>query len=515
MRSNRLYLSTTKRGGPSIFSLPRPVLRLGYGGLVILATLGSLFADELPPPVAAPNAALFPNNPAAPDNLRDSTNSPGPNTPLLPQQQISNPNLPLSSSAWNTQSTQITAPALYATGANDVSQIATNTALMQAFSEQAVSGFLSEPAIGYSQAPIERIRLGPFDLKAVLTTTVVYDDNLLAGQTRAAKISDTSLGITPAVLLEYGREEGQRAYASLVYAPTLTRYFHHSDENTDNQNAALNVQYPFQRLTLDLSQTYAEVTGINQDLSSRTTQTSSLSSFGGTYDINDKFSVSSHLQELITSYSGGAGQGDKTSSLNSSLTYHLSAKMTLGPSLNAGLDNPENIGQETFEQALLGFNYQPTEKITFFAQGGAEFRQYDQGGDKTNPIFSAGVGYIPFDSTTLSLNAYQDTHSSALDPGETVVSSGVRASATQRIVQLLYLGFNFNYSHDEDRSGAGGVSTTVGGSQDTLVYRPSLSLAPSAWTTVGLYYQYLDSDSNRPGGSYHDHQMGISASAQF
>jgi len=522
MRSKHLHLSTTKRGDPTILYLSKPLLRFGCGGLLILATLGNLGADELGSPEGAPNAAPLPadsqasDNSPAPDNgWQAPINPQASNTPLLPQQQAGNPNLPLSSSAWNTQSSQLTAPSLYTTGANNLSQIATNTALTQAFSEQAVSGFLSEPGIGYSHAPIERVRLGPFDLKAALSVNLVSDDNLMASGGGAAKVSDTSFGVTPAVLLEYGAEEGQRAYASLIYAPTLTRFFHHSDENTNNQNVALNVQYPFQRLTLDLSQTYAQVTGINTDINSRTTQSSSGTTFGGSYDIDDKLSFTSHLQELITSFSGGEGEGGRTSSINSSLSYQISKKMTLGPSVNVELDKPQGAKQDTLEQALLGFNYQPTEKFSLFAQGGAEFLQYDQGGDTVDPIFSAGVGYTPFDSTTLSVNASQSTHSSAADSTQTVLSTGVGFSATQRLLQRFYLNFSFDYSHNDNQSDADGISTTTGGSQDTLVYRPSLSFTPTAWTTVAIYYQYLDNESSTPGGAYHDNQMGISASAQF
>ena len=315
----------------------------------------------------------------------------------------------------------------------------------------------------------------------------------------------------------------------MVYAPTITRFFHHSDENTDNQNVAFNVQYPFQRLTLNFSQTYAQVTGINQDTNSRTTQTSNVTSVGGNYEIDDKLSLNSQLQEVMTKFpsaggQGGApsgGQGSTTSSINSSLLYHLSDKITLGPGLNVGVEKPQGTPQDTFEQGLLVVNYQPTAKINLFAQGGAELLQYEHGGDKTDPIFSAGVGYTPFDSTILSLNASQVVRSSSADSTQTVVSTGLGFSASQRFLQRFYLNLNFNYSHTEDQSGTGGTtqsgsaSTTPGSSQDNLVYRPSLSFAPTAWTSVAIYYQYLDNQSSTPTGTYHDNQMGISVSAQF
>jgi len=55
----------------------------------------------------------------------------------------------------------------------------------------------------------------------------------------------------------------------------------------------------------------------------------------------------------------------------------------------------------------------------------------------------------------------------------------------------------------------------VAGSQDNLVYRPSLSFDPTAWTSVAIYYQYLDNESDTPGATYYDNQVGISFSAQF
>lgn len=534
MRPNRYYPATTKRGQPPAKAL----LALGYGSFLILATLGRLVADEPASPAGAPDAGSLPTTPAAPadspvaDNSQppDQSQAPanpqdqGPNTPLLPQQG-GNPNSPYSSSSTNPQSPQITAPSLYLTGANNLSQVTTNAALSQAFSQQGAAGFTSEEGASYTYPPIERIRLGPIDLKAALTMNVVSDDNLRAGGQTQGKESDTTFGVTPAILLVYGEHEGQRGYASLIYAPTILRYYHHSALDTDNQNVALNLQYPFQRLTLDLTQTYTQATGVNIDSNTRTTQTASLTTVGGSYDIDDKLTLSSHLQEVITSYSGGGEEGDQVSSINNSLRYSLSDKITFGPSFNAGLDKPQNETNQTYEQGLLGMTYLPTEKINLFAQGGAEFRQYDGGGDKTNPIFSAGVGYTPFDSTTLSLNASQTVHSSAAGinqaginqtgVSQTVVSTGVGVSATQRILQRFYLNFSFNYNHNETQNGTGGATTTATGSQDTLTYQPSIRFAPTAWTSVALYYLYLANESNTPGAAFHDNQVGISVSAQF
>ena len=537
------------------FYLSKFISIFGFAGLLNLGTFqAAVFADApvssgVPTtdstPASTPADAQPVSAEPVPDNSVTPNTSQAPYTPLIPQQQA-NPYAPYPTSAITTsgaQSPQIISPSLYTTGTNDLSLVSTNNALTQAFSQEGSSDIMSDQALAYSHPPIERLRLGPFDLKAALVTNVTYDDNLrtseqlqgTSGSTQPSqgKTSDTSFAVTPAVLLEYGTHEGQRGYASLVYSPTITRFFHESNQDSEDQNVALNVLYPFQRLTLNFSESFSQTTGVNQDLNARTTQNSSATIVGGSYDIDDKLNFSANVQEVVTSFSGGGDQGgaqgvgDQVSSVNTSLSYHLSDKITLGPSLNAGIDKPDNAKEETFEQGLLGLTYQPTQKISLFAQAGIEFRQGGgselgapgsqnvQNGDETNPIFGVGANYNPFDSTSLSVGASQSVHSSAATAGDNVVSTNVSCTATQRFFQRLFLTLSYNYTHSDDSSGTDGISTPTGGSEDTFAYRTSLSISPTAWTSVAVYYQYLDNESNEQGNSYHDNQMGVSASVQF
>jgi hypothetical protein len=120
MRSNRppLILSTIRKASTN-FYLPKPLLAFGYGSLLILATLGSLVADEPAAPASAPDIGpqpvtpAVPANPQTPDNSQaadnsqtpDNTQLPGnsqnpansqaPNVPLIPQQGA-NLNMPFS-----------------------------------------------------------------------------------------------------------------------------------------------------------------------------------------------------------------------------------------------------------------------------------------------------------------------------------------------------------------------------------------------------------------------------------
>jgi len=373
-----------------------------------------------------------------------------------------------------------------------------------------------------------------------VTVSAVSDDNLRTGGQgqgqgqSQGKQSDTSFNFTPAILLEYGNHDGQRGYASLIYAPTITRFLHDSAQNSDNyQTVTFGAQYPFQRLTLDFAESYAQTTGVNQDSTLRTTQNSNTTTFGGAYDIDDKFSFASHVQEIITSFSGASGQtgnvgqGGETSSINSSLSYRLSDKMSFGPNFNFGLDDPKGTVHQTYEQGSLGIAYLPTPKINLFAQGGAEFRQYDGGGEETNPIFSAGIGYTPTDSTAFALNANQSVHSSTASnnqlgfvgpvTNQTVLATSIGVSASQQLFQRVNLSFTFNYNHNDNQNGtgSGGNGNGNGGTQDTLTYQPSIRYNPTAWTAIAVYYLYVANESNMPGAAYHDNQVGVSVSVQF
>src|ERR1700722_19550851 len=157
MRSNCHHLSTTKRGGLITFYFPKPLLWFGYGSLFILAAFGNLVADDQASPASAAHGAPLPKKPAGPvpansqtpdnsqnpDNSQTPANPQAPNTPLLPQQGPNPYLLPYtsSSSSTNLQSPQLTAPSLYTTGASNLSQIATNASLTQAFSQQGAYGF--------------------------------------------------------------------------------------------------------------------------------------------------------------------------------------------------------------------------------------------------------------------------------------------------------------------------------------------------------------------------------------
>ena len=128
--------------------------------------------------------------------------------------------------------------------------------------------------------------------------------------------------------------------------------------------------------------------------------------------------------------------------------------MSIGPSLNVGVDKPDGSNQETFEQALAGLTYQPTEKINLYVHGGVEIRQeaaerqlpvrrrqrFNRGLDESDLQCGGRLYPVRFDHALpqcLSIRLFLHRCSS-----QNVTTTGVGVEATQRFFQRIFLGFS-------------------------------------------------------------------------
>jgi hypothetical protein len=476
----------------------------------------------------------------------ETSNSPSPNAPLTPYQGVnlfSNYSSPFNPA----QQSLLVAPQLYNTGAYDLSQIAASSALASAFTQSTAAEMFGQNMLSSEYAPIQRIRVGPVDIKTSLSASAVADDNVNA--THGNKRSDIIFTIAPAVLIQYGNHDGQRGYASLIYAPTFTRYFHESAQDTNNdETVALNLQYPFQRLTLGATEVLAQTTGIDLDSQARTTQTTQVSSIDASYSVDDRISANGNIAYSSSSFSSpgsSGGSGDARSSAGGNndttvtggigLSYQLSDKISFGPSISYGEDSPSGGFEQDYEQGLIGINYRVTAKISLYGQAGIELRQYggSDGGGSTDPVFSGGVTYTPTENSSVSLSGARSVESSSANYAQNDTSTSVSLTLGQRFFQRFNVAVNLNYEETEYSSSQNAeVRTTPtifvgtrsdepvvynpnGGGQTNYAIRPSLTYAPTEWTAVELYYQFREDDTQAKGESYTDNQTGLSLSVQF
>ena len=165
--------SSSEREDAAIFYIPKSLVTFGFGLLIAVATTTNLPAQQLPSAQVGDNALPIQGSSSSSsqssdtsDNSQSNNNSQGndnsqnngngtaqgpavpptplnptgaPNTPLIPQLGGS-PYTSLNGYSQN-EPAQNSTPVLYNTGAFNLSQIATNNALQQAYGLGATSGF--------------------------------------------------------------------------------------------------------------------------------------------------------------------------------------------------------------------------------------------------------------------------------------------------------------------------------------------------------------------------------------
>lgn len=407
----------------------------------------------------------------------------------------------------------------YTPGQNDISQVATRSELNGAFLQGTnLSGINTTPLMTESESPIKPIRLGPFMLKTAISANAVNDDNILAQSTN--RQSDTIITTTPAFRLEYGELDGQKATASLTYAPSIIRFLNNGSQNTTDQFVDFSLSYPFNEWTFFLTQDYSLTTGTDIDVHNRVTQESFDTTIGANYQVDEKLSVNTSFSQVISDFVDGGAVSTDSWVLDTSANFRATEKLTVGPEVLFGFDNPQGDDGQEYVQIMESLTYQPTVKITLYSQGGVEVRQFNQGGGADiNPIFRTGISYSPFESgcTTLDLAGFQTVRTSTLSSDQNVIDLGVGLTFRQRFFQRVYLTLNASYSHADYQTDGNSSSTPSSSpsNEDDLVLRSSLSVNPTEWSSLNLYYQYQDTTSSQANNSFQDHQAGVSVTVQL
>jgi len=357
----------------------------------------------------------------------------------------------------------------------------------------------------------------------------VYDDNIFL--TERFKEHDYYFAIEPGLTLGYGDiVERQENYIRLDYAPSIFLFADHSESNAAQHLIRLEGQHRFSRLTLTFSQDVQILDGTNLTSTTGTTgntPTINLDAGGTTavdvytsmanftYDLSGKTFLSGGLHFDVWDYRNNL---ISSSSFSGSLyfNYNYSPKLVIGVGGGGGynwVDAPSP--NESFEQVNVRLNYQLTGKISLNASAGVEFRHSENkaNSDHTSPVYELGATYQPFDGTTLSLRGSRHTMNSAVFAGQDYATTSIVFGATQRLLQRVYLGRTVGYENSEYFSTVNGVNATR--TDNYYFVEPAVDVMITRWFTVGAYYLHRENDSNAPGFSFDNNQVGIRASFTF
>lgn len=359
----------------------------------------------------------------------------------------------------------------------------------------------------------------------------VYDDNI--NLTPFNKVSGYYFVIEPAIALGLGDVLGrQENYIRLDYQPGIFFFADNSARDGVQHLIRLEGQYRLSRLTLQLTQdvqlfddtSIPSTVGpgtisntVNLDVAGRTQVDVYRTHLGGSYDLTGKTFLSGALEYFVYDY--GSLISSEGILGNLFINFRYSPKLVIGIGGSAGhtwVDAPNP--NQTFEQANVRMTYQATGKISLFASGGVEFRQFENSSNSRDdsyvtPVYELGATYQPFDGTTITLRGNRRVQSSAALAGQDFVLSNIIAGVRQRLFQRIYIGVTGGYEHGHYFSTISGVHATR--DDDYYIIEPAIDFQLTKWGTFGAYYLHRQNDSSLNNFGFDDNQFGVRTKVTF
>jgi hypothetical protein len=308
--------------------------------------------------------------------------------------------------------------------------------------------------------------------------------------------------------------------------PSAILFVDHSDQDAFNQFLHLEGGYSSGRLTLTLSQDIAllqsanlnsfyDTTGLwaNTDASAPTRSNIFYTRLRADYQLTGKMFLQGEFDSPSYAYPGNISNYTVSGGLY--LYYNWLPKLSVGIGGTFGytwVDDPTT--DQTFEQINLRLNYEATAKLSLYASGGVEFRQFD-GNRNTydSPVFEVGVAYHPFSGTNISLAAGRRIYASGYVSNQDFGTTYVAARFQQRLFQRVYFGLGAGYEHSNYFATDRDINATR--DDDYWFVEPSVDVLITRWLTAGIYYLHREDSSNEDFFSWQDNQVGVRATVRF
>ena len=286
-------------------------------------------------------------------------------------------------------------------------------------------------------------------------------------------------------------------YIFVHYVPSVTLFADHSSENSFDHDLTLAGQYEWKRLTIGLKARFQTLNLPDVDLSERVERHLFTGALTSKYDYSAKTSFELNYFNYVRDYAG-----ERVDTVENRwqawVNYQVRPKITLGAGFTYGRVNLSSGPDQHYEQLLVRLRYRATEKIRFDLTAGGELRDIHGATNRTNGIFSLGVSYAPFDGTTVFLQGYRRTVTSASSPPANYTVTGVEAQFRQRFLRRFYFVIAAGYQNvDYDYFGS------VTQRQDEILYvHPSVGIDVTSWLTCELGAQYRQDRSSRNAADF-------------
>lgn len=305
-------------------------------------------------------------------------------------------------------------------------------------------------------------------------------------------------------------ELGKR-YFFLDYNPNYHLFTGNSDESSFDQDIRAEGRYAFAKLTLGATARFETLNIADSDLGERVKMRKYHGRFGADYALTGKTTLEAIFDHTVRNYEGD--RSDITEYRASAwVDYQALPKTNFALGYTHGWVDVDNGNSQEFDQFQLRMVWKASEKISIRASGGVEFRGIDNRDDVTNGTFAVGLIYNPFDATSIFLNGFRRTSTSASGQNESYTTTGFDARVVQRFSQKYFLTAAAGYqTADYEENLISGFSR-----EDEYGWaRLSLGWDVNKWMTAMIAYEYRDNDSNQDKRSFEDHLFYLQFSFLF
>ena len=286
-------------------------------------------------------------------------------------------------------------------------------------------------------------------------------------------------------------------YIFVHYVPSVTLFADHSSEDSFDHDVTLDGQYEWKRLTIGLKARFQTMNLPDVDLGARVERHLFTGALTSKYDYSAKTSFELNFFNYIKDYAG-----DHVDTVEyrwqAWMNYQVRPKITLGLGFNYGFVNLSTGADQSYEQVLARLRYRATEKIRFDLTAGGELRDIHGLSNHTNGIFSLGVSYAPFGGTSIFLQGYRRTVTSAGSPPANYTVTGVEAQFRQRFAKRFFFVIAAGYQNVEyDYFGGPGQRR-----DDIFYIHPSVGIDVTNWLTCELGAEFRQDDSTIATSSF-------------
>jgi hypothetical protein len=337
-----------------------------------------------------------------------------------------------------------------------------------------------------------------------ITLAGYYDDNIYIQPGAAGRTGDFIYDVVPFVSYNSARNTGVDNSVQVTYSPGFVFYQRHPGNDTFEDTGSFVYGYHGSRTDLMVTQQYASEQNSAPDEGDLVKVHEYRTVVNLDYTIGAKLSATARAQQDIVDYDQGFGSKQWTGSVY--LNYEMMPKTTFSVGVLGGAADLEGPNQ-TFEQVNGRVVYTPTEKLSFNATAGGEFRQ-TQGyaGTTVTPVFSGGLSYNPWNDANFTANAYREYNYSAKFFGEDYLATGASLSVTQGFREKLWATLSGSYENAHYENNLDDEANDIDYNYFTV--RAALDYQANDWLSLGAYYQYRRNVSAEID-SFVDNQAGL------